>query len=56
MIVPTLLRGNAAQGAPHPLLNVTQSVSGGMPMQTIGTINPHEHESRPLICPLTFTA
>ena len=31
MIVPTLPRGNAAQDAPRPLLNVAQNVVGCMP-------------------------
>jgi len=30
LIVPTLLRGNAAQDAPRPILNVAQSFVGGM--------------------------
>ena len=38
LIVPTLLRGNAAQDAPRPLLNVTQSVTGCIPTQSVGTI------------------
>ncbi|WP_206336014.1 hypothetical protein, partial [Pseudomonas viridiflava] len=32
------LRGNAAQDAPRPFSNATQSAPGGMPMQSIGTI------------------
>lgn len=32
------LRGNAATDAPRPALDVTQSVTGGIPMQSVGTI------------------
>ena len=36
LIVPTLLRGNAAQDAPRPILNVAQSFVGGMPTRSDG--------------------
>ncbi|UZA71132.1 hypothetical protein EZZ81_24020 [Pseudomonas viridiflava] len=39
MIVPTLQRGNASQDAPRPLFNVAQSVTGGIPTQSVGTIS-----------------
>ena len=39
LIVPLLQRGNAAQDAPRPLSNVTQSVTGGIPTQSVGTIS-----------------
>ncbi len=38
LIVTTLLRGNASQDAPRPLSNVAQSIVGGMPKRSMGTI------------------
>jgi hypothetical protein len=39
MIVPTLPRGNASLDALRPLLNVTRSVTGCIPLLRVGTIS-----------------
>src|SRR5207253_10844410 len=46
LIVPTLLCGNASLDALRPLLNVTRSVTGGIPTQSVGTIMTSEQATK----------
>ncbi len=54
MIVPTLKdrshapRGNAAMDALRPLQSMTQSVTGGIPTRSVGTISYEAQGSNPI--------